>query len=447
MESITLQIYSDGRWRDALVVSFDSPRDSLRSRCNINYVPEYLADQFIQLGTVKAPAVSANLPLEWDIRRETAPAFLHDIIPAGAGRRHILSRMAVPPGMSIDLFLLHQLTAAPIGHMRVKSAGETLYPACKVPDGATRAEVVQAGMGFLDQARESGWPIIGALGAGGVAPKMLLVEDTSGQFYPDGALGDADVCRHWFVKFPRHTASKLDRDILHSEYCFYRALGALGLDTIAVEGLAYEAAKKPSIWMQRFDRKVSPGGIERIAVESMYSLCGVTNSVIRMDHIDVVERLAKAWIAAGQASEIPTMVSEYLRRDLINLIVGSTDNHCGNLSILRSKERVSFAPIYDLAPMVMDIEGIIRSTRWPPAMEQLGSVDWAAVCAHFAHWANPEWLFDRLKSDAQLLLALPDLLLDLGLPQETWRSPLIPLSRLEDTFRSWKLMRLIQATT
>lgn len=135
MGFITLQTYSEGHWHDALVVSFDSPGDSLRSRCNINYLPEYLADQFIQLGTVKAAAVSANLPLEWDIRREPAPAFLHDIIPAGAARRYILSRTVVPPGMSIDLFLLQQFAAAPIGHMRIKSAAGTLYPAEKVTGG------------------------------------------------------------------------------------------------------------------------------------------------------------------------------------------------------------------------------------------------------------------------------------------------------------------------
>ncbi|WP_027922585.1 HipA domain-containing protein [Pseudomonas sp. URMO17WK12:I12] len=440
MESITLQIHSDGHWHDALVVSFDSPKDSLRSRCITHYLPDYLANQYIQLGTVKAPTVSANLPLEWDIRRELAPAFLHDIIPAGAARRHILSRAVVPPGTSTDLFLLQQFAAAPIGHMRVKSSGETLYSTSKMTGGSTRVEVVQEGMGFLDQARKSGWPIIGALGAGGVAQKMLLVEDASGRLHPEGAVRDADVCRHWFVKFPRNKATKLDRDILHSEYCFYRALGQLGVDTISAEGLAYEAAKVPSIWMQRFDRKVSPGGIERIAVESMYSLCGVTNSVVRMDHIDVVGQLAKTWIAADQESEIPGMISEYLRRDLINLVAGNNDNHGGNLSILRSKERVSFAPIYDLAPMVLDVEGIVRSTRWPTAMERLGSVDWAAVCAHFAHWADPEWLLDRLRADAWLLLSLPDLLLDLGLPQQAWRSPLIPLRCLEDTFRRWKLM-------
>jgi serine/threonine-protein kinase HipA len=423
-----------------LVVGFDSLGDSLRSRCNINYLPEYLADQFIQLGTVKAPAISANLPLEWDIRREPAPAFLHDIIPAGAGRRHILSRMVVPPGMSIDLFLLQQFAAAPIGHMRIKSAAKMLYPAGKVTSGFTREEVVQDGMGFLDHARESGMAIIGALGAGGEAPKMLLVEDASGMFYPEGGLSDADVCRHWFVKFPRNTATKLDRDILHSEYCFYRALGELGIDTIAADGLTHEAVKMPSIWMQRFDRKVSTEGVERIAVESMYSLCGARNRGVFLNHFDVVDRLANTWIAAGQESEIPDMVSEYLRRDLINQIVGNTDNHGGNLSILRGKERVSFAPIYDLAPMVLDIEGVVRITRWSTQIERLGSVDWGAVCARFAHRADPQWLFDRLQTDARLLLPLPDLLQDLGLPQEVWRSPMIPLSRLEDTFRSWKLM-------
>jgi len=277
MESITLQIHSDGRWRDALVLSFDSPRDSLRSRCTINYHPEYLVDQYIQLGTVKAPAVSANLPLEWDIWRESAPAFLRDIIPAGAGRRHLLSRAVVPPEMSIDLFLLQQFAAAPIGHMRIKSAAEAPCSSQKLAGGFNRDAVVQEGMGFLDHARESGMAISGALGAGGEAPKMLLVEDAWGQLYPEGAVHDADVCRHWFVKFPRNTANQLDRDILHSEYCFYRALGELGIDTIAADGLTHEAAKMPSIWMQRFDRTVTPDGVERIAVESMYSLCGVSN--------------------------------------------------------------------------------------------------------------------------------------------------------------------------
>ncbi len=295
-------------------------------------------------------------------------------------------------------------------------------------------------MGFLDQAKKSGMAISGALGAGGEAPKMLLVEDAWGQLYPEGSLRDADVCRHWFVKFPRNSATQLDRDILHSEYCFYRALDELGVDTITAEGLAYEAAKIPSIWMQRFDRKVSAEGVERIAVESMYSLCGARDRGGFLNHFDVVDRLAETWIAAGQESEIPDMISEYLRRDLINQVAGNTDNHGGNLSILRGKERVSFAPVYDLAPMLLDVEGIVRITRWSAQIERLGSVDWRAVCARFAHRAEPEWLFDRLQADARLLLALPDLLQDLGLRQEVWRSPMIPLRCLEDTFRRWKLM-------
>ncbi|WP_397453651.1 type II toxin-antitoxin system HipA family toxin [Pseudomonas sp. NA-150] len=439
MAAITLQIHSDGQWHDAVEVSFDSPENGLRSRCSTHYRVGYLVDQFDKLGTVKSPAISVNLPLGWDIQRGSAPAFLHDIISSGAARRHILAQEAVPPGMSIDHMLLQRFATAPIGHMRIKSAAEAVCAQVKVT-GFSREDVLQRGMGFLDLARGSGLAINGALGASGEAPKMLISEDASGDFYPNEALPDEEVHRHWFVKYPRNRAGRTDRNILHSEYCYYRALGEFGFDTISSEGLAYEPENLPSLWMQRFDRKFTPDGVERIGVESMYSLCGVTQPGSRMNHVEVVEQLAKAWVAARQEKEIPSMISEYLRRELINLILGNSDNHGRNLSIIRTKERVAFAPMYDIAPMVMDREGIVRSTRWPKEIERLGTVDWLAVCARLVHLADPEWLFNCLQADARLLLGLPDLLLDLRLPEETWRSPLIPLRFLGDTFRRWQLM-------
>lgn len=439
MEPITLQVHLDGHWRDAMVVSFDEPQNGLRSRCSASYATEYLAGLIAQMGTVKAPAVSADFPLSWDVRRDLAPAFLHDIIPAGAARRHILARMAVPLDSFEEFFLLQRCSAAPIGHMRVKQSVDGILAQGEVI-GFPREEVVRRDTRFLDYAYERGAAIGGATGAGGEAPKLLLVEDGTGNLYPDAVLPDAEVRRHWFIKFPRNAAGATDRNILHSEYCYYRALGQLGIDTIASDGLAYEVAEKPSLWMPRFDRKVTAHGVERTAVESIYSLCGVTRPGSRMEHLAVVDRLAETWATAGQADEIPGMVSEYLRRDLINQILGNTDNHGRNLSILRTRERISFAPIYDLAPMVMDPEGIVRTTRWPAAIERLSAVDWHAACARLAHRADPEWLFERLREDAQRLQALPDLLTDLGLPEETWKAPTIVLNRLEETLRHWGLM-------
>lgn len=436
METLTLQVHLDGQWHDAMRLCFDAPADGLRSRCSARYEADYLVAHLDDLGTPKAPAVSAALPLGWDDYRGIAPAFLHDIIPAGAARRLILARMALPLDAPEEFFLLQRCTLAPVGNLRVK---ESVAAPC-VAAGFPREEVIRRDIRFLDYAYERGAAVGGATGAGGEAPKLLLAEDAAGDLHPDASLPDAEVRRHWFVKFPRNAATATDRDILRSEYCYYHALNRLGIETIAAEGLAFEEAEKPSLWMQRFDRRIGPHGVERIAVESAYSLCGVTRPGSRLEHVEVVARLAQTWNAVGQGAEIPALVAEYLRRDLLNQILGNTDNHGRNFAILRSRERIDLAPIYDLAPMAMDPEGVVRTTRWPDGIERLEGTDWRAACNALARWAAPEVSFERLRADARQLLALPDLLHELGLPEATWQAPTIPLDRLETTLRRWGLL-------
>jgi serine/threonine-protein kinase HipA len=62
--------------------------------------------------------------------------------------------------------------------------------------------------------------------------------------HPDAVLADADAVQHRFVKFARNKASQTDQGILRSEFCFYRAIRQLGLDTVAAEGLALEEGAK-----------------------------------------------------------------------------------------------------------------------------------------------------------------------------------------------------------
>lgn len=71
--------------------------------------------------------------------------------------------------------------------------------------------------------------------------------------------------QHWFVKFARNKAGKSDQDILRSEFHYYRALHTLGIETVQAEGLALEEGSKPSLWMRRFDRRVTELGVERLA--------------------------------------------------------------------------------------------------------------------------------------------------------------------------------------
>lgn len=273
MLSLTLQIYAEGKWQDALLLIFDTPQQGFDSRCSFGYDQRYLVDHLDDLATPFATAVSAGLPLQWEgCRTQGAPAFLHDIAPAGAAKRFLMAHIGQekPDGISADLFLLMRSTPAPIGHMRIKESVAALDS--RPPMGFARQEVIQRDNRFLEYAYEQGAAIGGATGAGGEAPKLLLTENQHGLLFPDAVLDDEQVRQHWFVKFARNKGTQIDQDILRSEYHYYKALQVLGINTVAVQGLALEEASKPSLWMQRFDRRVGRDGIERYAVESIYSV-------------------------------------------------------------------------------------------------------------------------------------------------------------------------------
>lgn len=171
-------------------------------------------------------------------------------------------------------------------------------------------------------------------------------------------------------------------------------------------------------------------------MESVYSVCGVTEQGQRMAHEDVLRRLAALWTSNGQGVEVEDLVFEYVRRDLLNKILGNSDNHGRNTAIFRGAGRFQLAPIYDLAPMVLDEEGVTRATKWES--ERRGNPDWAEVCAALKDIAEPRALMARLKQAAQTFRALPELLADL--PDEVKRSANIPLNDLDRRLGEWGLL-------
>lgn len=438
--NLTLQVYGNGVWQDAMSLSFAEPAEGFLGPCRFAYKSAYVHANLDAYQSPFALAVSARLPLDFDsISVPAAPAFLYDIAPSGAARRFLIAHMGreKPDGMSDDLYLLGRSTPAPVGNLRIKESVDALEQ--DDPLGFSREEVVSRDQRFLEYAYEQGAAIGGATGAGGEAPKLLMTQGTDGLLYPDAILPDAQACEHWFIKFARNQALINDQDILRSEHLYYKALQTLGIDTVATADLALEESNKPSLWMQRFDRRVTAQGVERLAVESVYSLAGVTLPGSPMSHLEVIRLLTGLWAQAGQQAEVPDLVAEYLRRDLINLILGNSDNHGRNTAVIRGHDSYRLAPIFDLAPMVMDVEGITRSTKWPRTIERAGQVDWRAACDALADILNPHDAFERLRQDAWQLRALPDLLRDSGLPQATFNHPAIALNSLDQRLLAWGL--------
>lgn len=435
-EYLTIQTYVDGNWRDAMLLSVSDPHRIEESSCSVSYHQPYLVDFIDQLESRFEPAISVNLPLNWNLTATKGyPPFIYDIMPAGAARKSLQKRFGgeKPDGMEMEFFLLGRCTPAPIGHLRIKESFENIDQTRSEP--FSRKEVVDRTNDFLEYAYESGAALGGATGAQGEAPKLLMVEGGDGALYADAMLADERARRHWLVKFSRNQATERDKNILRAEYHYYQAIAQLGLNTVSTDGLAIEEAEKPSLWMPRFDRRVESGRVERIPVESVYSICGNTEPGSNMKHEAVLGRLIQLWSANGQQREIEELVFEYLRRDLLNRILGNPDNHGRNMAIFRYQSRFDLAPIYDLAPMVLDPEGVTRVTKWE--LEHMGNPDWKAICGCFKDLINPDVLFERLLGAAELFRALPDLLVNM--PEEVRHAQSIPVNNLDRRLADWGL--------
>lgn len=90
--------------------------------------------------------------------------------------------------------------------------------------------------------------------------------------------------------------------------------------------------------------------------------------------------------------------------------------------------------------MVMDDEGVTRTTKWPDPIEIAGEVDWRGACTAVAGLVDPEQQYERLRQAAQNFRALPDLLMDLGLPGATMNHPRISLQNLDNRLRNMGLL-------
>ncbi|GLK88530.1 toxin HipA [Pseudomonas turukhanskensis] len=438
-KELTVQVFADGVWQDAYSLTFQDPLNPHEGTCITGYLTPFYVNNIEHENSFFESSISVVHRLDLNISHSQGyPAFLLDIIPAGAAFRSLKKRFAArkPEGIALDLFLLERCTPSPIGHLRIKQSLPYLDEG--EPMGFTRKEVAERNTDFLEYAYEQGAAIGGATGAGGEAPKLLLAENHDGLMFAEATLAVEQTRRHWFVKFPRNRAAAVDKDILRAEYHYYCAITEIGMNTISTDGLELidDGKHRPSLWMPRFDREVTEQGIVRHPVESIYSLCNVTENGAFLGHEFVLGRLAEIWTMAGQADELFDLIVEYIARDLLNRILGNSDNHGRNMSILRGAGKLKLAPVYDLAPMVLDPDGISRVLKWDH--ERAGAPNWRQACQAMAHGASADVYFDALREQAQRMRALPDLLANL--PERVRNAQSIPLNNLDTRLKEWGLI-------
>ena len=205
----------------------------------------------------------------------------------------------------------------------------------------------------------------------------MVTEAIDGLFYLEGSCSDVHAARHWIIKFPRGRRSSRDQDVLRGEAAVYRALASTKVRSIQKAHLI-ESERGPALWLERFDRHKNNGGqVQRLGMESIYSLMGVRGDGASLSHNDVARTLITRF-------KDDDMLVDYLVNDIINEAIGNRDNHGRNIAFLKDQGQFRMAPAFDLAPMVLDPEGISRTCAWEGEWRIGTRGDYAAVLQSLA---------------------------------------------------------------
>ncbi len=445
---ITIQIYRQGQWYDAATLELPHPELGTRGRARLGYLQDHA---LAWMSHDDEHACSLTLPVELMMRHHGKRwfGFLEDIMPAGESRRYWIAHLGIQ-GLTPseqDTELLRQGTIAPVGNLRIREAvpprpqGSTLE-ALRFP----LSDVIERHTDFLEYAQQMGAASGGATGAGGEAPKLLVRRTSGDEVWIDTWQDDPTTLDpHFLIKFPRGQRGADDCDILRAEYHYYRELADLGIDTVSLQGLQLtEGERYPSLWLPRFDVEPREGQLCRFGLESVYALLGVAPGT-HLRHTAVLERLVALLEQQHRVRELgetfdrEEFVIEWVKRDLLNVAFGNSDNHGRNAALLKRPAGIWHAPVYDFAPMKADPEGVTRTTQWGAPLEQGGDFDWPAIARTLGELVDPDRLMAELERLGAQLQGLTERLAARGVPERILTRPAVGLGHLEQRLTRWGL--------
>lgn len=449
MEFLTLQVFLQSEWVDIAHITFPGSDLNAFHITELNYQSDYAIEY---LDRDDNHAVSLNHPVSLFFENEGQRGwmkFLDDIIPSGASRRYWANYLDLD-GLTPDqqnFVLLKHGTLSPVGNLRIKESLPDFHPLAEqlfftVDDVKNRAG------DFLDYAQQRGAAAGGATGAGGEAPKLLLRCSQDQRIWIDTYQDDlTNFDTPYLVKYPRGRRSEVDCNILRAEFHFYQELAEMGFDTIPTTQMRLEEGHSyPSLWLPRFDIAFTQGGVfKRFGLESVYSALkkspGTTlyhEETIRA----LIHKIAHSQTVTHQGFQfdIPAFVIEWVRRDLLNIIFGNSDNHGRNTSLLKDENSIKLAPIYDFAPMKADPEGIARTTKWASPLEIGGEYDFNGIARALNDLVPAETMLSALRETAQQLLGLKERLESRGVPSQILTMPAISFNFIAEKLRRWGLL-------
>ena len=180
-------------------------------------------------------------------------------------------------------------------------------------------------------------------------------------------------------------------------------------------------------------------------MESVYSLLQKAPATI-LDHETTLRILIEKITSSNMVRvqnyrfDVQGFIIDWVRRDLLNIIFGNSDNHGRNTAFMKADNEIILAPIYDFAPMKADPEGIPRTMKWSLACESGGEYNFGAIAQALAEWIAPDTLLNALRETASQLVDLPARLKARGVPVQILEMPSIGFKFIPDKLARWGLL-------
>ncbi|NJN35700.1 MAG: type II toxin-antitoxin system HipA family toxin [Nitrospiraceae bacterium] len=154
-----------------------------------------------------------------------------------------------------------------------------------------------------------------------------------------------------------------DSDITRNEVALLGIAEACGIRIAPCDALEFGAEGRHihALLSARFDRQIAlaegTGLITRIHSEDFCQALGLPPSLkYERDSLSPERRFSAAAVAQiGAKASVPTIFQrDFLEHCLFNLLVGNSDNHGKNGSVLHQGGGTTLAPLYDVVPVFMD---------------------------------------------------------------------------------------------
>ncbi len=401
----TIEIFGQGRWRPCCLIETDAPEKGKTSPSRLTYFPDYVQTETLP--------VSHHFPVrpEPDVLPHW-PSFLFDLIPDGEGRDYLLYEHHLPDTAAIDWQIMLLGAINPVGNLRIAEAyaAYTRHLADLAPSwvdrGFTLKEILERSEDFVEYLEEHGMLSAGTTSLQGKTPKFLMTRGNNGLWYADAARPDEQAAGHFLLKLSsgRNLA---DWKVLENEAGYFRVAHEMG---IAVSRLP--TWQSDMLFIPRFDREVSGNRVIRHAMESLVSLCSIADESVMPSQNTVLETLRHF------TSDPAGTTLEYVKRDMLNVALGNTDNHPHNTAILSSGTRTMLAPLYDFSPSHLMTDDIARSLEW---VDERGEIldDWGEILHRIAIPEAEREYFDKgIRDFTEKLAGLEDRMKNAGIDDD-----------------------------